>query len=99
MKVTTKKDVMKLLRNRQSELEQFGVNRLGLFGSFVRDTASKESDVDVLVVFESSRKTFDNFMNLSFFLEGLLGRKVDLVTIDSLSPYIEENILREVEYV
>ena len=99
MKVTTKKEVMELLGNCQSELKQFGVNRLGLFGSFVRDTARRESDVDVLVVFESSQKTFDNFMNLSFFLEDLLERKVDLVTVESLSSYIGENILREIEYV
>ena len=58
-----------------------------------------ESDVDVLVIFEASQKNFNNFMNLSFFLEDLLERKVDLITIDSLSPYIGENILREVEYV
>ena len=99
MKVETKQDVIKLLKTHQYELKKFGVSRLGLFGSFARNTAKNESDVDVLVIFEASQKTFDNFMNLSFFLEDLLERKVDLVTIDSLSPYIGENILREVEYV
>ena len=87
------------MKTHQSELKKFGVSRLGLFGSFVHNTAKNESDVDFLVIFESSKKTFDNFMNLSFFLEDLLERKVDLVTIDSLSPYLGENILREVEYV
>jgi predicted nucleotidyltransferase len=99
MPVQTKQDVINLLQTYQGELDKFGVNRLGLFGSFVRNTAKSESDVDVLVVFDASYKTFDNFMNLSFFLEDLFQRKVDLITLDSLSPYIGDKILREVEYV
>ncbi len=99
MTVQTKQDVIKVLQTNQDKLNEFGVSRLGLFGSFVRNTANNESDIDILVVFEASQKNFNNFMDLSFFLEDLLERKVDLVTIDSLSPYIGENILREVEYV
>ena len=99
MSVKTKQHVIKLLQKHQRELNKFGVNRLGFFGSFVRNTAQCESDVDVLVVFEPSHKTFDNFMNLSFFLEDLFQRKVDLITVDSLSPYIGDKILQEVEYV
>jgi len=49
-------------------------------------------------MFESGKKSFDNFMNLAFFLEDLLERKVDLITTESLSPYIGPKILREVEY-
>ena len=99
MSVKTKQDVINLLQYNQRKLKKFGVNRLGLFGSFVRNTAQSESDVDVLVVFEASHKTFDNFMNLSFFLEDLFQRKVDLITVDSLSPYLGDKILQEVEYV
>lgn len=99
MMVETKQDVIQLLKKYQNELNQFGVSRLGLFGSFVHNTAKFESDVDVLVVFESSQKNFNNFINLSFFLEDLFDRKVDLVTIESLSPYIGKSILNEVKYV
>jgi predicted nucleotidyltransferase len=99
MTVKTKQDVIQILQKHQGKLNNFGVNRLGLFGSFVRNTASNESDIDLLVVFEASQKNFNNFMNLSFFLEDLLGRKVDLVTLESLSPYIGKSILQEVEYV
>jgi predicted nucleotidyltransferase len=56
------------------------------------------SDVDVLVEFEQDRKTFDNFIQLSFLLEDLFQRRVELVTIESLSPYIGPHILSEVEY-
>src|SRR5919205_76496 len=55
-------------------------------------------DVDILVEFEEGRKSFDNFMRLSFFLEELFGRRVELLTAESLSPHIGPHILREVEY-
>lgn len=100
MLVNTKVQVLSLLQEYRQELRQFGVSRCGIFGSFVRDTAIHgQSDVDILVAFEPDQKTFDNFMHLSFFLEDLLGRNVDLVTIESLSPYIGPHILDEVEYV
>ena len=98
--VQTKAQVLALLQEYQQELYHFGVRRCGIFGSFVRDTAiHDESDVDILVAFDPDQKTFDNFIHLSFFLEDLFGRAVDLITIESLSPYIGSHILDEVEYV
>lgn len=98
--VQTKDQVLSLLHKHQPELHRLGVKQCGVFGSFVRDTAIHEqSDVDILVVFEPNQKTFDNFMNLAFFLEELFGRTVDLITLESLSPYIGQRILNEVEYV
>lgn len=100
MPVTTKAQVLSLLQKSQQELHRFGVRRCGVFGSFVRDAAiHDQSDVDILVAFEPDQKTFDNFIHLSFFLEDLFGRAVDLITIESLSPYIGPHILDEVEYV
>jgi len=99
MLVNTKKQVLKLLLKNKKNLEKFGVNRFGLFGSFVRDCATKNSDVDILVEFYPEQKTFNNFMDLAFFLEDLLGRKIDLITLESLSPHIGKKILQEVEYV
>jgi len=100
MPVQTKAQVLFLLKEHQQELQRFGVKRCGVFGSFVRDTAiHDQSDVDILVAFEPDQKTFDNFIHLSFFLEDLFGRAVDLITIESLSPYIGPHILHDVEYV
>lgn len=76
-----------------------GVVSLSLFGSFVRDEAGAESDVDLLVEFAPGAKTFDHFMDLAFLLEDLLGRTVELVTPESLSPYIGNHILDEAENV
>jgi hypothetical protein len=75
------------------------VKRLGLFGSFVREQQHPDSDVDLLVEFEPTRKTFDHFMALSFLLEDLLRRRVELVTSESLSPYLRPHVLDEVEDV
>lgn len=100
MPVQTKAQVLSLLREYQQELHRFGVRRCGVFGSFVRDSAIHvQSDVDILVAFDPDQKTFDNFIHLSFFLEDLFGRTVDLITIESLSPYIDPHILNKVEYV
>jgi uncharacterized protein len=98
MPVDSKEQVLALLSERQAELRRLGVRRCGLFGSFVRNEPRDQSDVDILIEFEPDKKTFDNFMQLAFFLEDLFGRKVDLVTPESLSPYIGPHILREVEY-
>ena len=98
MFVTSKDDVFTLLRANSEQLRQLGVRRFALFGSFVRGEQDKHSDIDVLVEFAEGQKTFDNFMRLSFFLEELFGRKVDLVTPESLSPYIGPHILHEAEY-
>jgi len=94
----TKEQVFTLLRKHQPHLQSFGVKRYGLFGSFVQGRQKSQSDIDILVEFETGKKTFDNFMHLAFFLEEILGRHVDLVTPESLSPYIGPHILREVEY-
>ena len=99
MTVQTKEQIFSLISQCQPRLNDLGVCRVGLFGSFLKGQQTQQSDVDVLIEFENGKKTFDNFMRLSFFLEEVFGRKVDLVTPESLSPYIKPRILAEVEYV
>lgn len=98
MAVQTKEQILTLLQNHQPELKRLGVHRYGIFGSFVSSEPNEDSDVDILVEFVPGKKNFDNFMTLAFLLEDLFGRKVDLVTLEALSPYIGPHILREVEY-
>lgn len=76
--------------------ERYGVARIGVFGSVVRDEATPASDVDVLVEFREGEETFDHFMDLKFYLEDLLGRKTDLVIADTLKPRIRDAVLGEV---
>jgi uncharacterized protein len=96
--VQTKEDIFILLAENQAQIKALGVKRLGLFGSFLGGKQTVESDIDFLVEFESTRKTFDNFIQLTFLLEDLFQRRVELVTTDALSPYIGPYILKEVEY-
>ncbi len=88
-------NVIDILKSHEEEMKtRFGVRRIGLFGSFARGEQKETSDVDILVEFEEP--TFDNFMNLAFFLEDLFSRRVELVTPDSLSPYIAPYVKKEV---
>ncbi len=95
----TKQNIQSTLLAHQQHLRSLGVRKLGLFVSFVREEQTPRSDIDLLVEFEKGQKTFDHFMHLVFFLEAILKRKVEIVTVESLSPYIGPHILKEVEYV
>ncbi len=97
--VTTREEILQAIRRNQAQIRALGARRVGLFGSFVRGEQHADSDVDLLVEFEQGQRTFDHFIQLSFLLEDLLGRRVELVTPESLSPHIGPYILREVEYV
>ena len=81
------------------QIQALGVASLSVFGSFVRGEQRTDSDVDMLVEFKEGKKTFDNFMSLSFLLEDVLGRRVELVTRKSLSRHCGPRILREAEDV
>ena len=94
-----KNTILQLLATHKKELLSYGVLEIGLFGSYARNEASAESDVDLLVDLAKNKKTFKNFMALSYYLEELLDRKVELVTKQSLSPYIGPHILKTVQYV
>lgn len=98
--IKTKEDLLNQLMLHRQQLKILGVKELGLFGSFLLNSLVKpESDVDLLVEFEPGQKSFDNFMDLSFYLEQILGRKVDLLTRQSLSKHIGPHILKRVEHV
>ena len=89
----------RLVRNEMS-IKKFGVIKVGLFGSFLTGQQTQDSDIDILVEFQKDKTNYDNFINLCFLMDELfLGRKVEVVTKNSLSPYIGPKILQQVEYV
>jgi len=98
-KADTKEFIFQRIKDEREKLAFFGVKNIGLFGSFVRGSQASLSDIDILVEFMPEKHTFDNFMEIAFLLEELLGRKVELVTTEALSPHIGPHILREVERV
>lgn len=95
-KAKTCQHLLRLLKHSFQEIQKFGVKRIGLFGSWVRREAGRGSDIDVLVEF--SQPSFDNYMELKFFLEALFGREVDVVLADSLKEQIKADVMREVVY-
>jgi len=87
--------VLNTLKRHKDELwKRFGVKSLAIFGSVARGEAGPDSDVDILVEFESS-PGFDGYMALKFYLEDLLDRKVDLVMKNALKPWARDVVLRE----
>ncbi|GAB5047032.1 nucleotidyltransferase family protein [Thermodesulfovibrio sp. TK110] len=78
---------------------RFKVKEIGIFGSQIRNEAKRKSDVDILIEFEEGGETFDNYMDLKFYLEDIFQTKVDLVIKDTLREEIKEDILSEVKYV
>lgn len=97
--VSTKAGLVRLLGANETSLRSLGVRRLGLFGSFRRDQPTPDSDVDLYVEFAPGEATFDHFMDLGFLCEDLCGRRVEIVTPNSLSPYLGPHILKDIEYV
>jgi len=92
-------NAIELLRNHEDAIKaNYHVSKIGIFGSFARGEAKDSSDVDVLVEFEKGYKTFDNFMELKFYLENIFARKIDLVTVEALRPQLKDDILKEVSY-
>jgi uncharacterized protein len=90
-----KQQAIQTLSNSKAELSQrFGINRLALFGSTARDSATVNSDVDILVSFDGAA-TSQRYFGVQFYLEDLLGCSVDLVTEKALRPELRPFIERE----
>jgi predicted nucleotidyltransferase len=93
--VSTLDDLVRRITAVEAEIRSLGVRRLPVFGSVARGTVTPDSDADVLVQFATGAKTFNRFMALSDLLEDRLGRRVELVTTEALSPYLGPRILAE----
>ena len=90
-------DIQTLLQqNRKFLQDTFGVQTIGVFGSYARQTADSESDIDLLVEF--SRPIGWEIVDLQDYLETLLGKEVDLVTTKALKPQLRTAILNQVVY-
>ena len=95
----TREQVIQRLAACEPEIRALGVRRLALFGSVVRGQARPDSDVDLFVQFFPGAKTYGRFLALSELLEARLSRRVELVTIEALSPFFGPRILAEAEDV
>ena len=96
--VTNRNEIFSIFDELKDSLKSMGVKRIGLFGSFARNESNKESDVDIIVSFLPGYKNYDTFFKLGELLEVRFGRKVEIITEESISPYFKTEIEKDAGY-
>ncbi|MFW6046959.1 MAG: nucleotidyltransferase family protein [Candidatus Woesearchaeota archaeon] len=91
-------DIITFFKNNKSEIKKYGVKKIGLFGSYAKSQENENSDIDVLVKFSEGNKTFDNYMDLKFYLEDKFDKKVDLVIDENIKDELKNEILGNARY-
>lgn len=95
----TKETILNFLRDNKELLQKkYSVTKIGLFGSYARDEATEDSDIDIAVELNSPN-SFRTFFALLYFLEEHFHKKIDLGIEHSLKPLAKEKILKEIIYV
>jgi predicted nucleotidyltransferase len=98
--MTTKENIISTLKSHKPELSKFGVQNIGLFGSYLRNEQTDKSDIDLLIDFEPEKENFDNYMAVYDMFENIFkNEKIEVVTKNGLSQYIGPKILKDVMYV
>lgn len=93
-KVANRMELIDKMGANADRIRSFGIERISVFGSFARNTQIKStSDIDLILDFAPGKKSFDNIVDLGDFLENLLGRKVELLTRESLKSKTGKQIL------
>ena len=100
MEISSIEKIVEYLKNNKSFFyDKFGVTRMGIFGSFVRDEQTSSSDIDMVIEIEKSRKNIHSFLQLKRFLEKELAKKIDMGFEHSLKPILREKIKGQIIYV
>ena len=87
--------ILDFLKSHKNELkEKFNVEKIGLFGSYVRDEANENSDIDIVVKMPSD---FKKFFELQYYLEKQFNKKIDLGLEKTLRSFIKDK--SEIIYV
>lgn len=95
----TLQSITQAISAQKDQLRRFGLRRIGIFGSTARSEASVSSDIDLLLDFDPTQKTYKNFFASTTFLEQLFNRRIDVVTPQALSPYIKPHVEKDITYV
>ncbi|MFH1051331.1 MAG: nucleotidyltransferase family protein [bacterium] len=94
-----RENIIRKIESNKGQIISYGVSRLGIFGSAARNESTDSSDIDFIVEFEEGKKNYKNLANLYFYLTEIFQRKIDLLTEQSLKPYMKDKILKEAVYV
>lgn len=93
----TVEEILRRIEGNKEKIKKFGIKRIGLFGSYIRNEQTGDSDIDLIVEFEKGKATLDNFIDLADYLEELLNKKVDLLTVEGVRSIRIEDIRRDIE--
>jgi predicted nucleotidyltransferase len=90
------KDLLNILKdNKKTLYEKYGVTDIAVFGSYARNEQKGKSDIDIFVELKLRFRTFDNFMDLKFYLQKITSKKIDLVIKNSIRKELKPAIFRE----
>ena len=95
----TRTEILEILRGYKKEnSEKYGINHLGIFGSCARDSASEDSDIDIVI--ETKEPDIYTLVHIKEELENLFHKPVDLVrNRDIMNPYLKKHIEKDAQYV
>ncbi len=95
-----RKEILNFLKKQKQYLNnEFGVNKIGLFGSYAKGTNQEQSDIDIAIEIYKDKKNLHVFLAIKRYLEENLETKVDLGLEHTLKPIIKEQIMKEIIYV
>ncbi len=95
----TKSELLTKLSGLKTELkEQFGIEKIALFGSYARDEAKEDSDIDI-VILKMKEKNFSKRVQAKEFLEKKLHKKIDIGYFESMKTFIKNRIKKDFIYV
>ena len=94
-----KSGIINTLKQLKPELqERFGVTKLALFGSYARDEATEDSDIDIVII-EMTRKNGFLIAKAKSFISDKLQKKVDIGLYSAINPYVKKCIDQDMIYV
>jgi hypothetical protein len=96
----TRTEIVDFLKQHKDEMRQtYGVQEIALFGSYARQSAREDSDIDIAVELDDDKKTLTNFFGLKRFLEEHLGKRIDLGIKSAMKPVVRKAAQEDMLYV
>ncbi len=95
----TKEYILEFIKNHYNEIKEFGVEKIGLFGSYAKENNNESSDIDIIVKFGNVKSIFYSYFDLKNYLEDSFKTKIDLCREEDLKKEFHDEIKRSVIYV
>ncbi|MGB6127644.1 MAG: nucleotidyltransferase domain-containing protein [Psychrilyobacter sp.] len=92
-------EIIQIIKTHEKTIKSFGIDKIGIFGSYAKEIQNENSDIDILVKFKKVSRISRSYFGLKFYLEDLLKKEVDLCREKDLRAELKEEILRSVIYV